>query len=87
MSDFDDKLEELKAELATARDELRVQIHLAKADAKDEWEELEKKWADFEQKWDKVGDAAEDAAKDIGVALSQLGSELKAGYQRIRESL
>lgn len=87
MADFDERLESLKAELVQTRDELRVQMHLAKADARDEWEELEGKWSEFEQKMDKVEDAAEEAAKDVGEALSALGSEIKAGYKRLRDAM
>ncbi len=87
MADFEERLEALKTELVQTRDELRVQMHLAKADARDEWEELEGKWAEFEQKMDKVEDAAEEAAKEVGEALSALGSEIKAGYQRIRDAM
>ena len=36
-----EKLENLWQELKTERDELRVQMHLAKAELRDEWEELE----------------------------------------------
>ncbi len=87
MSDFEDRLKALKAELIQTRDELRVQMHLARADARDEWDELEGKWAEFERKMDKVEEAAEDAAKEIGSALSTLGAEIREGYQRIRDAI
>jgi uncharacterized protein YoxC len=87
MADIDDTLKKLGAELRQTRDELRVQMHLAKADARDEWERLEKKWDDFEEKWDKVEDVAEDAGKDVGQALSALGAEIKSGYQKIRDAM
>ena len=48
MTQFDDLLDELKQK----RDELRLQIHLASKDAKDEWEELEGKMKDFAAKAD-----------------------------------
>ena len=40
MSDLKETLEKLAKELRTARDELKVQMHLAKAEVKNEWEEL-----------------------------------------------
>ena len=43
MADLDDIIEDLKQK----RDELRVQIHLASKEVKDEWEELEEKMNDF----------------------------------------
>ncbi|MBT8443302.1 MAG: hypothetical protein KJO13_01065, partial [Gammaproteobacteria bacterium] len=77
----------LKEDLRQARDELRVQMHLAKADARDEWEKLEPKWDEFEERLDKLEDAAEDTAEDVGKALSSLGDEIKNGYERIRKAL
>lgn len=39
------ELETLLDGLKQQRDELMVQLHLAKAEARDEWEELEKNWS------------------------------------------
>ncbi len=78
MSDINELFEELK----TRRDELRVQMHLASKELKDEWEETEAKWNDFSEKarLDELGEG-------VGDALSKLGHELKAGYGRIRDAL
>ncbi len=43
MSDFDDMVKDLRQK----RDELRLQIHLASREAREEWEELEEKMEDF----------------------------------------
>ena len=85
MPDFDDMIEELKQK----RDELRVQMHLASKELKDEWEDLEEKMEDFSRKTKQFADDAElkKTGSGIGDALSQLGSELKRGYQRIRDAL
>lgn len=85
MSDFDD----IVAELKQRRDELRVKIHLASKDIKDEWDELEKKMEEFS---DKARQFSEDAklketGAGIGDALKQLGGELKRGYERIRDAM
>ena len=87
MSDMDQKLAALKADLRQTRDELRVQMHLAKADARDEWDKLEGKWEEFQRTMDKVEDAAEDAADDVGDAMSSLGEEIKEGYKKIRDAI
>ena len=87
MAELDERIEVLKNDLRQTRDELRVQMHLAKADARDEWDRLETKWDEFQEKLDKVEDAAEDSAKDIGKVLAALGDEIKSGYKRIREAL
>lgn len=74
--------DELFAELKQKRDELRVQMHLASKELKDEWDEFEGKWDDFSQKAN-LGATGE----GLGEAMEKLGQELKLGYQRIRDAL
>lgn len=81
--DFEKFWEEVK----TRRDELRVQAHLAKAEMKDLWEELEGKWNEFEPKAKQVAGATAEASKDIAGAARELGKEILAGYDRIKKSL
>ena len=81
------KLEELIGKLKQERDELRVQIHLAKAEAKDEWEELERKWEVVENKLAALKRETKDASKDIGAALGVLSEEIANAYKRIRKKL
>ena len=52
----DDRLDDLIDNLKTQRDELRVQMHLAKAEIRDEWEEIEKKWAHAEARFEEIRD-------------------------------
>lgn len=86
MVDRDD-INEVFENLKKQRDELRVKMHLAAADAKDEWEVLEKKWGNFEGKAKQVGGEAKEASKDIWDATKLLGNEIKEGYDRIRKQL
>mgnify|MGYP003573379249 CR=1 FL=1 len=81
--DFNEFVENLK----TQRDELKVRMHLAAADAKDEWDKLEGKWDHFEAKAKQVGEQASGASKDIWAAAKDLGNEIKEGYDRIRKTL
>jgi chromosome segregation ATPase len=85
MTDYDDIIEELKQK----RDELRVQVHLASKEIKDEWEDLEQKMEELSVKTRQFSDDAKlkETGEGIGDALGQLGSELKRGYQRIRDAL
>lgn len=82
-SEYSEILEKLKYE----RDEINLQMHLAKAEAREEWDKLEKKWNHFQGKAATVGDAASEASKDIGAATRVLAEELKHGYQHIREAI
>jgi predicted nucleic acid-binding Zn-ribbon protein len=81
--DFNEFVENLKQQ----RDELRVKMHLAAADAKDQWDELEGKWEHFEAKARQAGEQAAEASKGIWDAARELGAEIKDGYDRIRKTL
>ncbi len=81
------EIKERFEELRQVRDELRVQMHLAAAEAKEEWDDLEKKWDHAHAHLKKVEEAAGEAAEDVGEALSILGEELKKGYKRIRDAM
>ncbi len=81
------EIAELVQKLKTERDELRVQMHLAKAEAQEEFAELEKKWDQFHTRASAVGDVAAGASKDVGAATRSLGEELKRGYKRVRDAI
>ena len=85
MSDIDDLIEELKQK----RDELRVQVHLASKEVKEEWDELEKKMDHFAGEAKKFADDAKlkETGSGLGDALTNLGHELKLGYERIRDAM
>jgi predicted nuclease with TOPRIM domain len=69
------------------RDEVRVRLHLAKAEAKDEWDRLEAKFEHVRGKLQVVGREAGKAAEDVGSALRLAVEELQRGYQRVRQLL
>ncbi len=78
MTDIDD----IVAELKQKRDELRLQMHLASKEARDEWQELEEKMDEFKAKA-----RLDETGAGLGKAAGQLGNELKLGYDRIRRAL
>ena len=85
MADIDELFEELKQK----RDELRVQIHLASKEVKEEWDELEEKMDEFSGKAKQFAEDAElkKTGAGLGEALGSLGHELKRGYERVRDAL
>jgi len=87
MTDGNERVHEAMERLKQQRDELRVKMHLAKADAKDEWNELEGKWDSLKERMKAAGGEAGEVSDDIGDALKELASELKSGYARIRDRL
>ena len=80
-------LVKLLQDLKHERDELNVQMHLAKAEARDEWRRMEEKWKHFHGKATAVGEVAADSSKDVEAATRILGEELKKGYVRIRKAI
>ena len=87
MSEEKGAMNQLVEDLKQMRDELEVQLHLASADARDEFAELEKKWEQLRAKAEQVGDVAEDAAGSVGDAVGMVADELKKGYKRIKDML
>ena len=87
MADTKHQIEELIEALKRQRDQLALKIHLGKAEAKDEWEKLEKKLGDLTAQAGPVGGAVGDTAKNVGSALELAGEEIKKGYERIRKLL
>lgn len=79
-----DELQKLSEQLRQQRDELKVQVHLAKEDLKDEWADLEQRWDQFRGKVGQAGQDAEDVKQDIAQAASDLGQEIRKGYDRIK---
>jgi len=85
MSGFDDLMQDLKQ----VRDEMRLQIHLASKEAKEEWDELEDKMEDFSAKAKKFSDDAKlkETGEGLSEALGKVGHELKLGYERLRKAM
>lgn len=82
-----EELKRLSEKIKQYRDEARVQIHLAKEDVKDEWDDLEADWERFRQKLDSIIHDAEDASQEARQTLNRLGEDLKDGYQRLRKRM
>ena len=73
--------------LRTTRDELRVQLHLGAAEARDTWDALEDSWHQLEARLSSLGHATSEAAEDLETATKLLLGEIKHGYERIRAVL
>ncbi len=80
-----EEMQKILDRLAQQRDELIVQVHLAKLDAMDEWKNMEGKMAQLRVKASQAGDIAEDSTKDIKVAAKQLVDEIGRGYDKLRK--
>jgi hypothetical protein len=90
MADTNDLRAALQREidaLGKARDELRLRIHLAKADARDEWKKLETAWLRAQEELKRTGEHTKEPVKEMGNAVRTLLDELKGGYARIRNQI
>ena len=82
-----DKLKGAIEELKRRRDELLVQVHLGKAEARDEWEDAEAKWSKLQGHAERLREQAGEKAAKISEASGVLAEELREAYDRIRERL
>ena len=87
MKDERRRIEETIAALKKERDELALKIHLGKAEARQEWEALEKKLAELNARARPVGKAMGETAEGVGAGLELAAQEIKKGFDKIRKLL
>lgn len=91
MPTWREKMNDMMTELQQERDELRLKLHLGKAELKDELAELDTRLDDLRAKaavWaDKADDQLDDVLDDAREKASGWLGELKEGYQKVRERL
>lgn len=84
LDNYKASLERQANALRQARDELAVQLHLARADARDEWTRLEKSWTALQGELSRLGS---EAKEEVGSTARHLMSDLQHGYERLRSTL
>jgi chromosome segregation ATPase len=87
MSDQKSTLDRLVSEIKQQRDELRLKMHLAGMEAKDEYDRLSGRYDELSKQYEPVSEAVEDTAENLLSALSLAAGELKVGFQRVRKAL
>lgn len=87
MTETRDRIHALINSLKQQRDELAVRMHLAGAEAKQEWSRLDDKVNQLANRFDPLKRAIGETTDDVWIALNLLGEELQHGFQRIRKSL
>jgi hypothetical protein len=89
MADWRTTWQDVIQDLERQRDELKVRLHLARAEARDEWDrlKLDEKIATLRQRADAAGVEARGAMKDIGSAAEKLADEVREGLDRVRKTL
>lgn len=81
---FQTELETLKANIVQQRDELQLQLGLAKLEARDEWHEVEAKVVHFMTQLEEVG---EETTEEVKRGAHQLGTEIKQAYEKLKTSV
>jgi len=87
MSETGKKLDDLVSTVKKERDELKLQIHLASMDAKDEYERLSGKCDQLAEEYQPLTDAVGKTADNLMSALGMVADELKIGFQRVRKAI
>lgn len=87
MKDDRSRIEETIAALKKERDELALKIHLGKAEAREEWEALEKKLAELNTRARPVTKVMGETAEGVGAGLELAADEIRKGFAKIRKLL
>jgi hypothetical protein len=85
--ELQEELAKLSETLKQQRDEIRLQIHLATADLKDEWEESEREWGHFKDKFAEIIDESKETTAEFLEKTRIVGEELKIAYKNIQKRM
>ena len=77
------EFEGLLGNLESAREQLRLKLHLASMDAKDEFDEAEKQWEQIKGKASDIADESIETSEEYIAKAKIIGEELKAAYERV----
>ena len=87
MPDFIAAWKQLVADLERERDELRMKAQLARAEARDCLHETERKLEDLRQRGHVLRGAMQVAAAEFEVAGKALATQIREGFDRVRQLL
>ncbi len=87
MSGQDKLVAELLRGLKHERDELQLQMHLAKKDLQDEWQTLDDRLDALSHRYEPLRHAVAESTEEVWESLKLVGNEIRAGFAKIRKSL
>ncbi|MDG1895284.1 MAG: hypothetical protein P8J37_10275 [Fuerstiella sp.] len=87
MSDERRTLDSLMSHLRMERDELKLKVHLAELDAKDEYARLSEKFDELTVQYDPIKNAVAESAENVVAALRLAAGEMSNGFQQIRKAI
>jgi len=82
-----ENLEELISVLKQQRDELKVKMHLAGMETKEEYNRLSDRINELNKQFEPTKDAAAETAEGVFKALKLAGDEMLNGFNNIRKTL
>lgn len=85
--DLQKEFETLVENLKTERDEIKLKLHLASMDVKEEFENVEQKWDEVTKKAAEIADDSKETSEEFIGKVKIVGEELKETYQRISKRL
>ena len=87
MSSDKRRIEDTLAALKRERDELALKVHLAKAEARDEWKDLQARLDELEARARPVAKVVGETAGEVGTSLELAADEIRKGFAKIRKLL
>jgi len=85
--DFKQEFSSLVETLKTERDELKLKLHLASMEAKEEFDGMDEKWDEVVAKASELADDSKEVTEEALAKAKVVAEEVKAGYQRIAARL
>jgi len=73
--------------LNTERDQIKLQLHLASMEVKEEFAEVEKKWEQVKQKAEEIADDSVETTDEFISGAKVVGEELVDAYHRITKRI
>lgn len=87
MPDFSATWKQLLADLERERDELKVQAHLAKAEARDLLAKSDAQLTELRSRLTSAGSAAKEGAGKVGEKALETAKEIRAAFAKVRGAL
>jgi hypothetical protein len=82
-----EELSTLYEKLKTERDSIKLKLHLASMDAREEFEGAEKKWHQISSKMNEIADEAVDTSEAYLLKAKEKSEELKELYNDLIKKL
>ena len=87
MSGDRERMAEMISALKQQRDELQLRMHLAGAEAKEEWSRLNDQLTELTDRYEPLKSAVGETAEGVWESVKLVGDEIKQGFERIRSNL